>query len=68
MLRFLTRRLLVIVAVLIVVNFVGFAYAHAARQAQRTQNPFGSAEEAPPLWSLYQEYALYAIGAGQANP
>ena len=59
MLRFILRRLLLILLALGLVNFVGFAYAHLALRYQQAQNPWGSAAvgEEVPVLSLYTEYA-----------
>ena len=57
MLRFILRRLLLIPPALLLVNFLGFTYAHFARplRAQRTPYlPF--VEEAGPLFPTYLEY------------
>jgi peptide/nickel transport system permease protein len=55
--RFLIRRLAVIPAALLLVNFVGFTYSHVAQRFHRAQNPFGTGLEEPqPLLSLYGAY------------
>jgi peptide/nickel transport system permease protein len=62
--RFLLRRLLIIPIILVVVNFIGFTYAHAAGQFHAAQNPFGSSGEKPPaIWPLYVNY-VQNIGRG----
>ncbi len=55
--RFVLRRVLILLAALVGVNFVGFAYAHIAQRVHQAQNPFGSGVEGwPPIGSLYVEY------------
>jgi ABC-type dipeptide/oligopeptide/nickel transport system permease component len=55
--RFVLRRLVIILAALVAVNFLGFAYALIAQRVHQAQNPFGSGVEGwPPIWPLYMEY------------
>lgn len=57
MLAFLGRRLALIPLTLLIVNVLGFSYAHWAQQLHAAQNPFGAAAEAPPpILSLYGHY------------
>jgi peptide/nickel transport system permease protein len=77
MTRFLLRRLALIPLALVIVNFIGFAYAHISLRYQQAQNPFGSdaLENAPPVLTLYVEYArgllqgdsgAMPVGAGES--
>lgn len=50
------RRLLGGAALLILINGLGFSYAHLARYIQQRQNPFGSRAEPPALGALYADY------------
>ena len=64
MLRFIFRRLLLIPAALLIINFAGFAYAHFARLAQAALNPFGAVtQEAASIWEVYAAY-LRGVLAG----
>lgn len=55
--RFILRRLAVIPVALVLVNFVGFTYAHAAQRFHAAQNPFGTGlEKSPPILPLYAAY------------
>ncbi len=58
MLRLILRRIVIILVALVLVNFAAYAYAIVARSVQRSQNPFGSAEEGlPPVVPAYLDYA-----------
>jgi ABC-type dipeptide/oligopeptide/nickel transport system permease component len=55
--RFLLRRLAVIPLALVLVNFIGFTYAHVAIRFQQAQNPWGTGvENSPPILPLYGDY------------
>jgi ABC-type dipeptide/oligopeptide/nickel transport system permease component len=57
MVSFFLRRLLLIPMVLVVVNFVGFAFAHVTYQMQQAQTIFGSGQEdVTPVWPVYGAY------------
>jgi peptide/nickel transport system permease protein len=56
MTRFIIRRLIFIPIALLIVNFLGFSYAHFAKPLRSAQTPFRSAEEAEPLLPAYREY------------
>lgn len=56
MTRFILRRLLLIPVALLIVNFLGFSYAHYAKPLRAEQTPFVRAEEAGPLLPAYQSY------------
>lgn len=57
MLRYLLRRLLVIPPALLLVNFLGFAYAHFARPIRAARTPYlPFVPEAGPLIPTYQDY------------
>jgi peptide/nickel transport system permease protein len=56
MARFILRRLAFIPVVLVLVNFLGFTYAHYARPLRAARTPFAHAEEAGPLLPAYQAY------------
>lgn len=60
MTRFILRRLAIILPVLLLINFLGFAYAHIARPLRAARNPSLAwlAETSPaPLLPTYGEYA-----------
>ncbi len=62
MFRFILRRLLLIPIVLLLVNFLGYAYAHFARAAEATRNPFGAAgQETASIWQVYGAYLKDAL-------
>jgi len=65
MLRSLTLRLLIIPPALLLVHFIGFAYAHLVRPLRIAANPFlaGSREQVP-LWSAYREYLAGVLEGG----
>lgn len=55
--RFLLRRLAVLPAALVLVNFLGFTYAHVAIRFQEAQNPWGTGvEKLPPILPQYLDY------------
>ncbi len=56
MIRFILRRLLLIPIALILVNFLGYTYAHYARPLRAARTPFVQVEEAPPLIPSYTTY------------
>ena len=56
MLRFVLRRLLIIPVILLVVNFLGFTYAHYAKPLRAARTPYVSAEPAGPLLPAYRGY------------
>ena len=56
MLKFIIQRLLIIPALLLLVNFLGFAYAHYARPIRASTTPYVQAEEAGPLIPEYVHY------------
>lgn len=71
------RRLLFIPLILLVANFLGFAYAHVGLFAQALAHPFGGTPEFPNLIQLYGDYVsgwsslnfgLYPIGANVTVP
>lgn len=64
MLRYCLRRLFLIPLVLVAVNVIGFAYAHAARYVQQLQNPYGTRARPPDIPALYADYAA---GLAQLN-
>ncbi len=58
MLRFFLRRLLLIPVALLLVNFLGFSFAHITYQMQNSQTIFGSGEEdRAPIGPAYLSYA-----------
>jgi ABC-type dipeptide/oligopeptide/nickel transport system permease component len=62
MLRFFLRRLALIPFALVLVNFVGFVFAHVTYQLQQSQTIYGSGQdELVPFWPAYTEYASNAI-------
>lgn len=55
--RSLLKRLLFIPPALMLVHFLGFAYAHLVRPLRAARNPFlATAPEQPPLWEAYRAY------------
>lgn len=54
--RFIFRRLLFIPLALIMVNFLGFTYAHYAKPLRAEQTPYVQSQEAGPLLPAYLEY------------
>ena len=57
MLRFIFRRLVFIPLLLIIVNFLGFAYAHYARPIRAERTPYSRLDkEAGPLFTDYRAY------------
>lgn len=56
MARFISQRLLIIPILLLLVNFLGFTYAHYARPIRAARTPYVQAEEAGPLIPAYLEY------------
>jgi len=56
-LRFIFRRLVFIPLLLIIVNFLGFAYAHYARPIRAERTPYSRLDkEVGPLLTEYQAY------------
>lgn len=56
MAKFILRRLLFIPPLLLLVNFLGFTYAHYARPIRAARTPYVQAEEAGPLFPAYGNY------------
>lgn len=56
MARFILRRVLLIVAAILVINFLGFTYAHYARPLRAARTPYVVAGEAGPLIPAYTAY------------
>jgi peptide/nickel transport system permease protein len=56
MAKFVIQRLLIIPLLLLLVNFLGFAYAHYARPIRAARTPYVQAEEAGPLIPAYVDY------------
>jgi ABC-type dipeptide/oligopeptide/nickel transport system permease component len=68
MLRFFLRRLLIIPFALIVVNFLGFAFAHITFQLQQMQTVYGSGKEGiTPVWPEYNAYVNRVIQGDLGN-
>ncbi|MGQ0605253.1 MAG: ABC transporter permease subunit [Anaerolineales bacterium] len=61
MLAQLLRRLLIIPLVLLIVNFLAFAYAHVALYVQLSLNPFGTVQPPPNVPALYSEYGAQVL-------
>ena len=62
MLRFTLRRLALIPLILLLVNFLGFAYAHLALPARLARTPYiGPPPEMEPLLPAYGEYLSNAL-------
>ena len=56
MAKFIIQRLLIIPLLLLLVNFLGFTYAHYARPIRAAATPYVQAEEAGPLIPAYLNY------------
>ncbi len=56
MIRFIARRIIIIPFALLIVNFLGFTYAHYARPLRAARTPYVRAEEAGPLLPAYLDY------------
>lgn len=57
MAKFAIRRVLLIPWILILVNFMGFSFAHITFQLQQSQSVYGSGEEGiTPVWPEYHNY------------
>jgi peptide/nickel transport system permease protein len=56
MIGFIFRRLAFIPVFLLLVNFLGFSYAHYARPLRAARTPFARAEKAGPLLPAYRAY------------
>jgi peptide/nickel transport system permease protein len=56
MLRFILRRLLLIPVALLLVNFLGFSYAHYARPLRAARTPYAAVPESGPLLPAYAAY------------
>jgi peptide/nickel transport system permease protein len=54
--KFIVQRLLIIPLLLLLVNFLGFAYAHYARPIRAARTPYVQSEEAGPLIPAYLDY------------
>ncbi len=57
MIRFILRRLLIIPLALVLIHFLGFAYAHVARPIRAARTPYVRELIDPtPLWELYPQH------------
>ena len=56
MAKFIIQRLLIIPFLLLLVNFLGFTYAHYARPIRAERTPYVQVEEAGPLLPEYLDY------------
>jgi peptide/nickel transport system permease protein len=56
MAKFILQRLLIIPLLLLLVNFLGYTYAHYARPIRAARTPYVQAEEAGPLLPEYIDY------------
>lgn len=56
MVKFTFRRLLIIPVLLLLVNFLGYAYAHYARPIRAARTPYVQSVEAGPLIPAYLDY------------
>ena len=56
MAKFIIQRLLIIPFLLLLVNFLGYAYAHYARPIRAARTPYVQVEEAGPLIPAYLDY------------
>lgn len=66
MAKFILQRLLIIPLLLLLVNFLGYTYAHYARPIRAARTPYVQAEEAGPLLPEYMEYlkTLFTLDFG----
>ncbi|UCE00209.1 MAG: ABC transporter permease [Chloroflexota bacterium] len=66
MAKFVVQRLLVIPLLLLLVNFLGFTYAHFARPIRAARTPYVPSEESGPLFPAYIDYlqTLVALDFG----
>jgi peptide/nickel transport system permease protein len=67
MVKFILQRLLIFPILLMLVNFLGFTYAHYARPIRAERTPYVQVEEAGPLIPAYLDYieTLIALDFGQ---
>lgn len=67
MAKFILQRLLILPLLLLLVNFLGFTYAHYARPIRAERTPYVQAEEAGPLIPAYADYlkTFIALDFGQ---
>lgn len=67
MTRFVVRRLVLIPVALLLVNFLGYTYAHYALPLRAEQTPYVRAEEAGPLIPAYINYlnSLFNLDLGE---
>ena len=67
MAKFILQRLLILPLLLMLVNFLGFTYAHYARPIRAERTPYVQVEEAGPLIPAYFDYieTLIALDFGQ---
>jgi peptide/nickel transport system permease protein len=62
MLRFILRRLLLIPVALLVINFLGYTYAHVARPIRAARTPYHAMlPESGPLLPSYWEYLKHGV-------
>jgi ABC-type dipeptide/oligopeptide/nickel transport system permease component len=62
MVKFIIRRILLLLFVLLLVNFLAYAYAHYARWMQMAHNPLFTLDEViEPVWPHYREYLLSSL-------
>ena len=64
MAKFILQRLLIIPLLLLLVNFLGYTYAHYARPIRAARTPYVQAEEAGPLLPEYMEYQHFILNSG----
>jgi peptide/nickel transport system permease protein len=72
MAKFIIQRLLIIPLLLLLVNFLGFSYAHYARPIRAARTPYVQVEEAGPLIPEYLDYLKTLVnldfGMGVSTP
>lgn len=72
MAKFIIQRLLIIPLLLLLVNFLGFTYAHYARPIRAARTPYVQVEEAGPLIPEYLDYLKTLVnldfGMGVSTP
>jgi ABC-type dipeptide/oligopeptide/nickel transport system permease component len=68
MVHYIYRRVMLIPLVLLLVNFIGFAFAHITYQIHQSQTIYGSGREGiTPVWPVYAGYVKRAIRGDFGN-
>lgn len=68
MLRYAIRRIVIIPIILVIANFVGFAFAFTTAPVVTTSNPYAfEADDLPPVLPVYLEYGSKAVRGDLGN-